>query len=115
MTLPYLLGVETVIILQPVRITDRGTDLPDWTQSPASSTTVDGCSVQPEPGTESLGERQQSEIRLTAWIPGLPPITEQSAVTWRGVDYQVDGPPQRWIDPLERLTHTRVNLTHVRG
>lgn len=108
--LPDLLAQESVTVLEPVMVDDRGTLVPDWTQPPASSTTIAGCSVQPATSTEDMSGRQQVAVRWSVWLPPASPVTAYSAVLWGGVRHLVMGEPARWTDPLGNYSHMHLEM-----
>lgn len=112
--LPEQLAGETVTILTPVMVDDRGTLMPDWARDPSRREIV-GCAVQPSSSGEELGGRQQTEARLRVWLPALAVVSAVCRLEWRGVVHAVDGPPQIWRDPLGRLDHQTVDVVRQEG
>ncbi len=112
--LPPLLGKETVKILTPVMVDDRGTLVPDWSQPPSVVTSY-GWSVQPVSTSERLGERQQTSIKLRAWGNPGDEIPAHCAIEWRGKRYALDGASKHWHDPLGNLSHRVVDLIRWEG
>lgn len=113
--LPAALAVDTIVVVAPVLVDDRGTLVPDWELPPVSSVQVGGCSVQPAGSSEVLDGRQQVQARWRVWAPPDTPVTAYSAVVWMGERYQVDGEPATWSDPLGVLSHVAFDLVAWRG
>ena len=113
--LPGALATQTVVVVEPTLVDDRGTLVPDWTQEPASRTQVEGCAVQPLAGSEDVDGRQHTTARWKVWLPPCAPVTAFSALECAGVRYQVDGPPLFWGDPFENLSHVTVEVVVWRG
>lgn len=108
-------AADTITIVEPVLVDDRGTTVADWTQPPASETEVTGCSVQPGASSEALGGRQGVTVRWTVYAPLSAPVTAHSGVLWHGTLYQVDGEPARWASPTGALGHLVIVLIDQEG
>lgn len=106
---------ETITVLEPTLVTERGKTVPDWSVPPASRTQVTGCEVQPGASTEDLAARQNVIIRWTVWAPADTPVTARSAVEYRAVRYQVDGEPDWWRSPTGALSHVQLYLIDWEG
>lgn len=105
---------DTITIVEPSIVDDRGTERPDY-DNPAARHAVKGCSVQPGANVETLGDRQSSVIRWTVYAPDGAPVRANSCVEFEGVRYSVDGEPQRWRSPLGRASHTMISLIDWQG
>lgn len=102
-------------VLTPVIVTERGAERADWTQEPTTTTVVPDCSIQPGSPTETLGDRDASEVRWTVFAPPGIAVDAYSAVRIMGDRYQVDGEPQRWVSPTGDLDHTVIRLVDWKG
>lgn len=72
MALPARIATGTITVLRPVMINDRGSQVPDWTQPPAETISISGCSVQPQTGT---GDRSQRDALSSVFVVYAPPGT----------------------------------------
>lgn len=107
-------AAQTIAVVEPTMVDDRGTMVPNY-DTPASETTVTGCSVQPGASAEVLAARQGVSIRWTVYAPAGVAVTAHSAVRYAGRLYDVDGEPQRWPSPTGALNHTIVLLVDHEG
>lgn len=108
-------ATQTIDVVEPALVDDRGRLVPDWDAPPASTTPVPGCSVQPGASSEVLDAREALSVRWTVFAPAGTVLTAYSAVRYAGVLYQVDGEPQRWSSPTGALDHLVVLLVDWRG
>lgn len=113
--LPMMISPETVTVVEPVIVEDRGTSLPDWSQDPASSTEVTGCSVQPGSSSEDLNGRLNVDVQWTVWMPPGTSIGPHSGVIVRGTRYSVNGQPKSWNVASMGLDHIVVELVDWHG
>lgn len=105
---------QSIEVVTPGVIDDRGTEVPDW-EHPASVVTVAGCSVQPGGSTEDNSGRSNVEVRWTVYAPGGAPGTAHSGVRYAGVLYRVDGEPARWPSPTGGLDNVVYRLVDWEG
>jgi head-tail adaptor len=110
-TLTSLL-VHDVVILTAGSGTDRyGATVKDW--ATATSETVKGW-VSQRSATEDHGNR---EAEVSDWVLYLHPgtdITAKNRVTWSGITFEVDGPPNPAWSPRGEH-HLEVPLRVVAG
>lgn len=102
------LGSHTITV---VRAGSKPADYGNGTQADwdsATSTTVDGCSVQPAPSDEFTIDRDAITTRWVAFIPWGVDIGAADRVQWSGDIYDIDGDVQRW--DVGALAHIVVNL-----
>lgn len=107
------LQTETVTVVTAARVTDpySGTDTAlDWTAT--TRTEVPGCSVQPEPGSETINGRDSVVTRWRLRGPATMPVTSLDRVERGGTLYEVAGDVERWPG---RLAHTALLLQRVEG
>ena len=104
---------DTVTVITPGTVTDRGTTLPDW--DTATTADYDECRVQPLSADEitALG-RQGVRHAMRLFGPEDMTINELDRVTAGGVTYEVDS-AQVWPSPTGRLAHTEAVLVDVEG
>lgn len=104
---------EPVDVLEAATLTDPYSgeaNGQDWDN--ATRTTVQGCSVQPELGSELLVNRDMVVTRWRLRGPSGMAVTARSRVEYRGDVYEVDGDVERWPG---RLAHTSLLLKRVEG
>lgn len=114
MALPTL-AAESITILTPVLVTERGSQVPDWKQPPATTLTVPGCSVQPQGGADDRAHRDALGAVFTVWAP---PGTQIGSLDHVLVDSYpgpliLDGEPMRWA--VGFLDHVVFQLTAWKG
>jgi hypothetical protein len=102
------LGPHTITVVRPgTKPADYGTGTqPDW--AAATSTSVDGCSVQPTPAPAYTIDRDSYQSRWTVWAPISTDVDASDRVQWNGDTYDVDGEVQRW--EFGSLAHVVINL-----
>lgn len=108
-------ATQTITVVEPALIDDRGTQVPDWSAPPVSETTVTDCSVQPGASAEVLAARQGVSVKWTVYAPAATAVTAHSAVRYAGVLYAVDGEPQQWPSPTGALDHRVILLVDHEG
>lgn len=108
-------ATQTVDVVRPVYISDRGTQVPDWSAPLVSDVSVSGCSVQPGASEEALLGRQGSTVRWTVFMPPGVTISAYDGVRHNSVIYQVDGEPKVWPSPTGGLSHIEVLLIDRKG
>lgn len=114
-------ATDTVTVIRPAWIVERGDEIPDW--SSASEHQITGCRVQPMSGEEVLfsgsgGGGAARDAVISRWklfAPTGADITERDRVRHQGVVYEVDGSIQRWPSPTGTLAHTEAVLQRVEG
>ena len=115
MSLPGGLGTDTVVIKHPAVTLDAGAFVPDWSIPPASTDTVEGCSWQPEPGSDDDQHREGQQTKGTLYLPGAPPVGPLDHVHVPSVDgdLRVVGVPEVWAGVL--IPHTVLRLERWDG
>lgn len=108
-------ATQTIEIVEPHLVDDRGKQVPDWDAEPAAVTPVAGCSVQPGASAEVLTARTAVTVRWTVYAPPGLPVTAHSGVRYAGRLYQVDGAPSLWPSPTGGLDHTVLLLIDWEG
>lgn len=101
------LANETVDILRPAKVTERGTTREDWGQ--AEEKPLTGCLFQP--GTSA----ENGTVLTTTGTLYAPPdadITSKDRVRRGGLVYDIEGDPIRYAGALG---HTIIQLKRSRG
>lgn len=108
------LRTDTVTLLTPALVTDRGVSYPDWGN--ATETVVAGCRWQPMVSDEETAQGRQGVVkRLMLFGPPDMALTEHSRVRIDGDDYDVDGHVRRWSSPSGSLDHIEAHLMRAEG
>lgn len=107
---------QSITIVRPTIIDDRGTPVPDY-DNPASTQVVNECSVQPgsPASAEVLAARQGVSVKFTVYAPPGLQVDAHDAVLFEGVLYSIDGDPARWPSPTGGLDNTVLSLISFRG
>jgi hypothetical protein len=113
--LPAALASETVTRLRGTTSQNtHGNDVTSWA-SPGSLE-IDGCSVQPVQGSEDLLTRDSVTSRWQWFGPLGSDVKSSDRIRHRGIDYEVDGSVQEWIDPTgSGLDHMVCYLKRIEG
>lgn len=93
----------------PVADDGHGNEIPDLDDTPATLT-VSGCSIQPGPPSEVLGDREANRIAWTIYQPVGADVTATDFGRLGGQLYRVSGEPQRWQGPTPATSHDIVLL-----
>jgi hypothetical protein len=115
MALPTLTSPDTITILRPVMVGDRGSQVPDWSQPPAETISVGGCSVQPQTGAD---DRSQRDSLSSVFVVYAPPGTivgafDRVLVDDYGSPLMTTGEPLRWS--IGFLDHVVIDLVDWNG
>lgn len=116
MPLPRRLCRDSITILRPQTVRDHGATVPDWTQPPAETVTVDGCSVQPAQGSDDRAHRDALQAVITLWAPPGTYIGALDRVLVDSYDapLQITGEPLVWDTKLHN-DHMTIQLAEWRG
>ena len=87
----------------------RATEL-DW--SAPDLRRIHDVSVLEEESPETLGRQDRVIRKMTVRAAGLPDVKARDRLTVGGVDWDVDGAPQRYTDGIP---HTVIKLQRVEG
>lgn len=87
----------------------RATGL-DW--GAADLRRIHDVSVLDEPAVEVSGRQDQVVRVMTVRAPGCPDVRARDRLTVGGLDWDVDGAPQRYT---EGIRHTVIKLKRVEG
>ncbi|MEU5957564.1 hypothetical protein [Streptomyces sp. NPDC047525] len=97
---------DPVEVWRAPKLKSAYTSRPDWDQ--AVRVWVGVASVQPDRAYESYSpERDQSQERLSVFLPFEAVITSGDRVKLGGFMYDVDGEPERWAYTSRR--HVRLS------
>ncbi|AHH98329.1 hypothetical protein [Kutzneria albida] len=113
MTVP--LGQQTLILVS------RSDGAKDNMGVPARievETSVSGCSWQPASADEDVvHDVDRAEDLWNAWIPGGTGARVIDAIKtpWDGLQYEIQGTPQTWVDAFGRVSHTILTARRVTG
>jgi hypothetical protein len=111
--LPSSVASESIVRLRGTTSTNaHGDSATSW--SSPGVLTIDGCSVQPVAGVETILNRDSVTSRWALFAPLDADIESFDRVRHGGVDYEVDGSVQRWPD-VAGLGHTFAYLKVVSG
>lgn len=105
---------ESVVVVEPSWVDDRGTMRPDY-ENPVSSTVVDLCSVQPGASSEDLQNRTQNTIRWNIFVRRIVPVSDHAAVRIGGTDYAMSGSAAYWKSPSGAVSNTALNVVDWEG
>jgi hypothetical protein len=108
-------ATDSVTVITPVMVDDRGKQVPDWSQAPAATVVVAGCSVQPGASAEDLVGRDAVTIRWTVWAPPGTQITAYDHVQVGARVFAVDGEPAVWRSPTGAVSHVQFLLIDWEG
>lgn len=106
---------DTITIVTPVMVTERGKSVPDWSQSPDASTVVEGCSVQPGASAEDIAARQGVTVRFTVLAPPGTFTLPHDAVIFQGVRYAINGAPAAWSSPTGAVSNVAIYIMDWTG
>lgn len=107
---------DVITILRPVTVIDHGAKVADWTQPPAETITVTGCSVQPAGGSEDRSHRDAISAVFTVWAPLGTEVHALDRVHVDAYDapLMITGEPLNW-SVQQQLDHVVIDLTEWRG
>lgn len=104
---------QTVTVIRPAWVNERGTLIPDWGN--VTEHTVTGCRVQPAAGDEVHGLRDAVINRWNLYAPPAADIEATDRVRYAGIVYDVEGEIRRWPSPTGFLANTQATLQRVEG
>lgn len=105
---------QTVTVIRPNYIAERGNQVPDWTG--ASEHQVTGCRVQPTVGGEEQSTTRDAIVaRWTLFAPAGADIDARDRVRHNGLVYDIDGELRNWSSPTGSLAHIEADLLRVKG
>lgn len=92
----------------------RGSDVFDW-ENPQTFE-LSGCSVQPSQSTRDFDGRTLSvSEEWTMYAPAGADLRAGDRVSWRGLDFEINGAPMPWQSPTGRVSHIWARLSEWSG
>lgn len=106
---------ETVTIIHPGTMADRGVTVPDWEH--ATRSTVAGCSVQPAGTSRTFASARVLNIQdaYTLYAPPGAPIVPGDRVECSAGRFETDGAPEIWTSPTGKVSHVQWTLRRWEG
>ena len=105
---------DSVTVKRGTLVESRGTKVIDW--SKPTSSTVSGCSVQPNTTTRDFdGRTTQVTEGWTLYAPPGSDIKAGDRVEWNSVEFEIDGAPMPWTSPTGRVSHMWARLVEWQG
>lgn len=106
---------QTIIIIRPGTKTERGSTVPDWSESKVKKTTVNGCSIQPASTSLSLDGRVLGlNDGWTAFVPEGTDVQAGDHIEFDGDTFEINGEPRKWTGAFTR-SHIQLNLIRWEG
>lgn len=105
---------DTVIRLRATAITQRGSEIPDW--SSPDRLEIPGCSMQPA-GTSLTqdGRVQGTTDGYTCYLPPGADVLAGDRIEYGGNTYTINGEPRAWNSPTGRVSNTQLQLERWYG
>lgn len=105
---------NTVTRLRAAAITQRGSEIPDW--SDPDRLEIPGCSMQPA-GTSLTqdGRVQGTADGYTGYLPPGADVRAGDRILYNGATYAVIGEPRAWQSPTGRVSSLQVQLERWYG
>lgn len=106
---------QTITRIRPGTKSERGSEVPDWSDNAVSRLTIRGCSVQPAGTTLSMDGRVLGiSDGITAYLPEDADVKAGDRIEIRGEAYVINGEPRRWRG-VGRCSNIQLNLTRWEG
>jgi len=109
-----MIGSDTIEIVTPAMISDRGTLRPSYEASDGATTvTVSGCSMQP---MEGLIDREGREAVKVVYVLYAPPgtiLVDLARVEYAGRRFLLTSPAWDWN--VGSVAHVRAELAEWKG
>ena len=105
---------DTVTRLRASIITQRGSEIPDWTNPDRLQIT--GCSMQPA-GTSLTqdGRVQGTTDGYTCYLPPDADVVAGDRIQYNGLTYTIMGEPRAWTSPTGQVSNTQLQLERWYG
>lgn len=105
---------DTVTRLRATVITQRGSEIPDWTNP--DRLTIPGCSMQPA-GTSLTqdGRVQGTTDGYTCYLPPGADVIAGDRIEYGGNVYTINGEPRVWKSPTGMVSNTQLQLERWYG
>lgn len=108
-------AIETVHIVRPPWITERGRQVQDWRNAPDPGRPVPGCTGWPGPSSEHSDRRDGVVIARTELLPAGTDVLATDGVRIADELFKVEGRPQVWRSPTGALDSVVVELIRWEG
>ena len=105
---------DTIVRLRATIITQRGSEIPDWTNT--DQLTITGCSMQP--ASTSLtqdGRIQGITDGYTCYLPPGADVIAGDRILYNGKTYTINGEPRAWTSPTGLASNTQLQLERWSG
>lgn len=105
---------DTVTRLRPTIISQRGSQIPDWTNP--DRLTISGCSMQPA-GTSLTqdGRIQGVSDGYNCYLPHGVDVQAGDRIEYDGKVYTIMGEPRVWRSPTGLVSNTQLQLERWYG
>lgn len=105
---------DTITRLRAAIITQRGSEIPDWTNP--DRLTIHGCSMQPA-GTSLTqdGRVQGTTDGYTCYLPPGADVIAGDRIEYGGNVYTINGEPRVWQSPTGWVSNTQLQLERWYG
>lgn len=105
---------DTVTRLRATTITQRGSEIPDWTGPDRLE--IHGCSMQPA-GTSLTqdGRVQATADGYTCFLPPGADVLAGDRIEYAGKVYTINGEPRIWQSPTGAVSSTQLQLERWYG
>ena len=105
---------DTVTRLRATIITQRGSQIPDW--SNPSSLVITGCSMQPSGTSLTMDGRVQGTSEgYTCYLPPGADVVAGDRIQYNGETYTIMGEPKVWKSPTGQVSNTQLVLERWYG
>jgi len=105
---------ESVIRLRAGTITERGSEIPDWS-NPAQAI-IDGCLVQPASTTLTQDGRIEGISEgLTVYFPPGTDVASGDRIAYDGQVYIIAGEIKKWKSPSGAVSNLQASLERWKG
>ena len=113
MGLPFP-GGETITLRRVVVQTGSYDDY-GVLQSTTTDQTVTGVAVYPNSSSEALQGQERTRAGYTVALPTTVTIDSVDRIVWRGLEYEVEGEPERFQSPFTSTTLQTLIMYRVEG
>lgn len=96
---PFLPHGETLVLHRRVPRVENGEKVYDAygvLQYDTVDAEVEGCAVWPFSSSETLQNQERTNTQYSAALPAGTEVDAVDYVTWRGLDYELNGEPDRY-------------------
>lgn len=107
---------QSVTIVTPGVIVERGREVEDWSEAAVSRRTVEGCHVQPGSGSRDFEHSDGVTADFTVYLPPTVSVPRRARIELPVTDGQfiLQGEPQAWIYGLS-TDHVQIRLRRRDG